>query len=272
MNFVARCRDTVFFLNGSSDAAGESSLDNAISLLQIGIPHRLINWYSCVSRRRFSLGAASLFAATFSCVRHSALHSYSFSVPSAVPTFKLFRPTGCAQKTGQDRTGQDRTGQDRRGQDRTGQERTGEDRRGQERTPMWFAVVGRAKKSKLLRRSLARAGPCRVIVFFVLITGKKTSVISGWYCGQQRFAPCCSQTFWDGWTLQCFTTKNMFIRRRPHQAQSCSSRDHTGPHRLSFALAMLLTVNVRCFQRTHPLPWHGRLFTHGVKGYWYGSY
>ena len=131
-------------------------------------------------------------------------------------------------------------------------------------TPMWFAVVGRAKKSKLLRRGLARAGPCRVIVFFVLMTVKKTSVISGWSCGQQRIAPCCSQMFWDGWTRQCVTTKNIFIRRRPHHAQSCSSRDHTRPHSLS--------VNVRRFRRTHPLPWNGRLFTHRVKGNWYGSY
>ena len=43
------------------------------------------------------MGAASLFAATFSYVRHSALHNNSFSVPSAVPTFRLFRPIDCAQ-------------------------------------------------------------------------------------------------------------------------------------------------------------------------------
>ena len=62
VEIFARC-DTVF-LNRCSDAAGESSLDIAISLFQLGIPHSPF-WYSFVSRRFFSLGAASLFAATF---------------------------------------------------------------------------------------------------------------------------------------------------------------------------------------------------------------
>ena len=66
------------FLNRCSDAAGESTLDIAISLFQLGIPHSPV-WYSCVSRRYFSLGAASLFAATFCCVRQPALHSRSFT-------------------------------------------------------------------------------------------------------------------------------------------------------------------------------------------------
>ena len=49
-------------------------------------------------RRRFSLRAASLFAATFFlCETVSSPHLQFFSVPSAVLTLRLFRPTGCAQ-------------------------------------------------------------------------------------------------------------------------------------------------------------------------------
>ena len=37
------------------------------------------------------------------------------------------------------------------------------------------------------------------------------------------------------------------------RSECCSSRDHTRPLRLSFALAVVLTVEARRFQRTHPL-------------------
>ena len=52
VEMFARC-DTVF-LNRCSDAAGESSLDIAISLFQLGIPHSPV-WYSCVSRRYWDI-------------------------------------------------------------------------------------------------------------------------------------------------------------------------------------------------------------------------
>ena len=43
-----------------------------------------------------------------------------------------------------------------------------------------------------------------------------------------------------------FRDTNMFMQRLPHHA-------HTRLHRLPFAFAMILTMNARRFQRTHPL-------------------
>ena len=43
--------------------------------------------------------------------------------------------------------------------------------------------------------------------------------------------------------------QQQFIQRLPPHAQS----DHTSPPRLSLGLAMVLTMNARRFQRTHPL-------------------
>ena len=46
----------------------------------------------------------------------------------------------------------------------------------------------------------------------------------------------------------------MFIQILPHHAQSVALHVTTPAlHRLSFALAMVLTMNARRFQRTHPL-------------------
>ena len=50
-----------------------------------------------------------------------------------------------------------------------------------------------------------------------------------------------------------FQDKNMFIQRLPHHAQSFALHVTTRPPRLSFAFAMILTMNARRFQRTHPL-------------------
>ena len=48
--------------------------------------------------------------------------------------------------------------------------------------------------------------------------------------------------------------QNMFIQRLPaSRPEFCSSREHTSPLRLSFALVVILTVNARRFQRKHPL-------------------
>ena len=45
----------------------------------------------------------------------------------------------------------------------------------------------------------------------------------------------------------------MFIRRLPHHAQSNLHLDHNRPPCLSFAFAMILTMNARQFQRTRLL-------------------
>ena len=44
--------------------------------------------------------------------------------------------------------------------------------------------------------------------FCVLWTSKqKACVASGWKCGHQGFAPCCTKVCWDRWVLQCVWTK-----------------------------------------------------------------
>ena len=55
------------------------------------------------------------------------------------------------------------------------------------------------------------------------------------------------------------------------RSEFCSSRDHTRPARLSFELAMSLTMNARRFQKTHPLRLMGDYSLKRVKGDWYGS-
>ena len=48
--------------------------------------------------------------------------------------------------------------------------------------------------------------------------------------------------------------KNMFIRKASAaRSERGSSRDHSRPPRLSFALAVVLTMNARRFQSQHPL-------------------
>ena len=64
--------------------------------------------------------------------------------------------------------------------------------------------------------------------------------------------------------------KNMFIpKASASRSGFCSSRDHTRPLHLPLALAMVLTMNARRFQRTHS---GMRYFTQRVKRYWRGSY
>ena len=50
-----------------------------------------------------------------------------------------------------------------------------------------------------------------------------------------------------------FHVKNMVIHKFPHHGlRLAHPHDHTRPPRLSFALAMVLTINSQRFQRTHP--------------------
>ena len=50
-----------------------------------------------------------------------------------------------------------------------------------------------------------------------------------------------------------FHVKNMVIHKFPHHGLKVAHpHDHTRPPRLSFALAMVLTINSQRFQRTHP--------------------
>ena len=62
--------------------------------------------------------------------------------------------------------------------------------------------------------------------------------------------------------------KNVSIHH--HAQKFYSSLDHTRPARLSFALAMIPTMNSQRFQKTHPLRGVGSSLS-ASKGYWYGS-
>ena len=99
---------------------------------------------------------------------------------------------------------------------------------------------------------------------------QRTNMVSGWTCGRQRFAPYCSQVCWDWRALQCFRSKHGHPNISALRSELCSSRDHTRPPKLSVALAMVLTMNARRFQRTPP-PLRG-MGDYYVKGYCSGSY
>ena len=115
-------------------------------------------------------------------------------------------------------------------------------------TPVCFVVVGRAENPDFC---CAAAHYLDFCIFGSTV--QRANTISSWKRGQQRCAPYCLQVFSDRWTLQCFRTKHVYLKASASRSKCCSSRDHTRPHCLSFALAMVLTMNARRFQRTHPL-------------------
>ena len=95
------------------------------------------------------------------------------------------------------------------------------------------------QKSRLLRRSLARPGPWRIFAL-----SHHHAQIGRYFWlerGQQRFAPYCSQMFWDGFTLQCLRTKfcsstgirltvRMLLFTRPHTPSPFVCRACHGSH------------------------------------------
>ena len=66
---------------------------------------------------------------------------------------------------------------------------------------------------------------------------QKANFVSYFKCGQQGFVSYCTKVCWDRGTLQCDVHPN--------------SLDHARPPRLSFAIAMVLTLKGRRLQRTH---------------------
>ena len=112
---------------------------------------------------------------------------------------------------------------------------------------LWDVPKNRTSCGRQPRTAWAVADHC---IFWFTVRKSERCVWFG-KCGQQRLAPSCSQVSWDTRTLHCVVSINMFIQKLSHHAQSfSSSRDHTCPHRLSFALAMILTKNARRLQRT----------------------
>ena len=65
--------------------------------------------------------------------------------------------------------------------------------------------------------------------------------------------------------------KHVHPKASASRSDCCSSRDHTRPHRLSFALSAVLTMNARRFLRTHSLSAMGEHSLKRVKGYCFGS-
>ena len=92
-------------------------------------------------------------------------------------------------------------------------------------------------------------GPGRFLHFGIPVP--KADVLAGWKRRQQRFAPDCSHMCWDRWTLQCFRAKKFTLQSSLSRSDRFSSRDNTRAPKMSFALAMILTMNARRFQRTH---------------------
>ena len=91
------------------------------------------------------------------------------------------------------------------------------------------------------------------LAFFCLwISMQNTNLNSGWKRGQQGFAQCCSQVCWGQADVAVCLEKNMFIRTLPPHALSVALHVTTPPPRLSLALAIVLTISARRFQRTHP--------------------
>ena len=83
-------------------------------------------------------------------------------------------------------------------------------------------------------------GPARFLCFWISM--QKANVVSGWECRQPGFAPYCSKVCWGRWASQ-------YVRTEKTCSEFLSSRDHTQPSRLSFALAVILTMNTRRYQQ-----------------------
>ena len=105
------------------------------------------------------------------------------------------------------------------------------------------------------RRSCCTAsyglGPSGFFLIFWISTQETNIFLVG--TGQQRLAPNCSQVCWESGRCSVSGEKHVHPKASASRSESCSSRDLARPHRLSFALAMVLTMNERRFQRTHLL-------------------
>ena len=115
-------------------------------------------------------------------------------------------------------------------------------------TPV-FHVCGTRRKSKLFWCILARPGPLRISVCLDLHAEKER--LSRLECGQQRFA--LGNVFAKSGRCSVSGQKHSHPKGSASRPEFCSSRDHTRPPRWSFALTMLVTMNARRFQITHPL-------------------
>ena len=112
---------------------------------------------------------------------------------------------------------------------------------------------GPCPKSRPFRRSPARPGPWRTSAS---LDHHAESELCSWL-GTWTAGIC---VCWDRWPLQCDCTKTTFVERLPHHAQSMVLRVTTPTSlRLSLALAMVVTIHARRFQRTHPLSDMGSL-------------
>ena len=126
---------------------------------------------------------------------------------------------------------------------------------------------GTCRKSKLLRHGFARPGPWRIFAFFGSPRRKRTLFLVGSVDSRdlRRVARTCAGT---GGRYSVSRQNKKFIHMASaSRSKSSSSPDHTRALRLSFALATILSMNARRFQRTLiSFEWNG-IFTQRVKRY-----
>ena len=109
-------------------------------------------------------------------------------------------------------------------------------------------VVGRAENSHSCGTASHGLGLVESLYFW--ITVQNSNVVSGWKRGRKRLAIAgvLGQAGVAMFQVKKHGRPKMFASR----SEPCSSRDHTRPAMLSVALAMVLTMNARRFQRTQP--------------------
>ena len=119
---------------------------------------------------------------------------------------------------------------------------------------MCFVVVGRAEDPDSCGTASHGLGPGGFLHFW--ITVQEANVVSGWTRGQQRFSTVLlASVLGQVDAAVCRDKKHVHPMASASRSKLSFSRHHTGPLRLSFALATILTMNARRFQRTHP--WRG---------------
>ena len=113
---------------------------------------------------------------------------------------------------------------------------------------------GTCQKSRLLRRSLARPGPWQILVVVLDLNAESERCFWSGNADSRDLHRICLQLCRDRCDVSVLSGQKPVHPKgfRTHAQSVSSSREHTRPHRMSFALAMILTMNERRIQRTHP--------------------
>ena len=108
-----------------------------------------------------------------------------------------------------------------------------------------------------------------MLVFFG-ITMQEANVVSDCERGQQRLAPYCSQVRWAGGRCSVYGHKQFHPNASASRSELYSSRDHTRPLRLPFALPVDSHHERTTIPEITSFDWN-EIFAPHVKGYWYGE-